>query len=80
MGLGDPVECGERIGLIGQSGNALTPHLHLEARVGPAGARFDSMAHYSGGISLQEMSNYCDWRVSGLFQLIDPMKILVNLP
>lgn len=72
---GNLVNCGENIGTIGQSGNALNPHLHIEVRVGPAGARFDSMAHYTGNASLQEMYNYCQWRVSGRFQLVDPMHL-----
>ena len=28
----DPVRAGQRLGLVGQSGNASTPHLHLELR------------------------------------------------
>jgi murein DD-endopeptidase MepM/ murein hydrolase activator NlpD len=44
--LGDDVMCGQVMGAIGLSGNALNPHLHLEVRTGPAGARFESMAHY----------------------------------
>jgi hypothetical protein len=75
--LSDLVECGARIGQIGQSGNALNAHLHLEARVGPAGARFEGLAHYESRASPTEMSNYCAWRVSGIFQLVDPMLILV---
>jgi murein DD-endopeptidase MepM/ murein hydrolase activator NlpD len=75
----EPVSCGEGLGLIGSTGNALNPHLHLEARVGPAGADFPSMAHYDASASPQEMRAYCDWRVSGLFQLIDPMRIFIAL-
>ena len=32
------------------------------------------------GITLEEMRNYCAWRVSGVFQLVDPMTILALLP
>ena len=78
--LAETVDCGQLLGKIGQSGNALNPHLHLEARVGPSGARFESMAHYSGGITEVEMRNYCAWRVSGVFQLLDPMRVLGLLP
>jgi murein DD-endopeptidase MepM/ murein hydrolase activator NlpD len=78
--LGQAVSCGERLGAIGSSGNALDPHLHLEARVGPAGAIFASMAHYDTSASPAEMRAYCDWRVSGLFQLIDPMRFSVAAP
>jgi murein DD-endopeptidase MepM/ murein hydrolase activator NlpD len=77
--LGDPLRCGEVLGAIGGSGNALNPHLHLEARIGPAGARLESLAHYDSSASAEEMSAYCAWRVSGLFQLLDPMAMF-SLP
>jgi len=77
---GEAVSCGEGLGVIGSSGNALNPHLHLEARVGPAGADFASMAHYDSSASPQEMRAYCEWRVSGLFQLIDPMRFFKASP
>ena len=70
------ISCGQQLGEIGQSGNALNPHLHIEIRVGPSGARFDSMAHYDASASATEMDAYCVWRVSGLFQLVDPLKLL----
>jgi murein DD-endopeptidase MepM/ murein hydrolase activator NlpD len=73
---GDEVTCGQSLGNIGSSGNALNPHLHLEIRVGPAGARFASMAHYATSAKPEEMANYCVWSVSGLFQSIDPMRVL----
>lgn len=69
------VTCGQAIGKVGMSGNALNPHLHLEMRVGPAGIRLESMAHYDNSATAQEMANYCLWRVSGLFQLVDPMRM-----
>jgi murein DD-endopeptidase MepM/ murein hydrolase activator NlpD len=75
-----PLECGDRIGTIGQSGNALNPHLHLEVRAGPTGKRFGSLAHYTTSASPEEMSQYCLWRISGIFELIDPMRLLENLP
>lgn len=74
--LGDPVPCGQVFGAVGNSGNALTPHLHFETRVGPAGMSFASMAHYDNSATDQEMSSYCLWRISGLFQLVDPLKVL----
>ncbi len=77
---GDPVECGQSIGHIGQSGNALNPHLHLEMRLGPAGVSFASMAHYDNTARPEEMGNYCTWRVSNLFQLVDPNLLLRQLP
>lgn len=73
---GQQVDCGQSIGQIGSSGNALNPHLHFEARVGPAGMQFPSMAHYDNSVTSEEMGNYCLWRISGLFQLVDPMAVL----
>jgi murein DD-endopeptidase MepM/ murein hydrolase activator NlpD len=74
------VSCGGVIGETGTTGMSVNPHLHLEVRIGPAGARFDGMAHYIGDATTQEMLNYCVWRVSGLFQMIDPMKLLSIKP
>jgi murein DD-endopeptidase MepM/ murein hydrolase activator NlpD len=74
--IGERLRCGDRIGSVGSSGNALNPHLHLESRLGPEGMRFDSMAHYDTSSSREEMHNYCLWRVSGWFQLLDPLSIL----
>jgi murein DD-endopeptidase MepM/ murein hydrolase activator NlpD len=73
---GENVACGQELGTIGSSGNAFNPHLHLEMRLGPAGAVFPGMAHYTGSASPAEMDAYCLWRVSGLFQLVDPAVVL----
>jgi murein DD-endopeptidase MepM/ murein hydrolase activator NlpD len=70
---GDAVGCGQRLGQVGQTGNALNPHLHLEIRAGPGRASFSSLAHYTDSASPEEMRNYCAWSVSGLFQLADPL-------
>lgn len=75
---GDAVSCGQSLGKVGDSGNALNPHLHLEARIGPSGLRLDSMAHYDPGATPQEMANYCLWSVSGLFQTVNPLDVLVR--
>lgn len=76
--VGDPVACGQVIGAIGSSGNALNPHLHLEVRVGSSGARFPGMAHYDASASPEEMSAYCQWRVSGAFLHIDPLLLFAT--
>jgi murein DD-endopeptidase MepM/ murein hydrolase activator NlpD len=78
--IGERLGCGERIGSVGSSGNALNPHLHLESRLGPAGMRLISMAHYDTSSSQEEMHSYCIWRVSGWFQLLDPSIILSIAP
>jgi murein DD-endopeptidase MepM/ murein hydrolase activator NlpD len=74
--IGDFITPGDKIGAIGMSGNALAPHLHVETRYGYIADFIGSMAHYDVTASLEEMSNYCRWRVSGWFRLIDPMEIL----
>jgi murein DD-endopeptidase MepM/ murein hydrolase activator NlpD len=77
---GQAVACGGPLGEVGTTGNSVNPHLHLEVRIGPSGARFDGMAHYIGNATTLEMLNYCAWRVSGLFQMTDPMKLLSLRP
>lgn len=77
---GDALTCGEVFGAVGMTGNALNPHLHFEVKVGPSGMRISSMSHYDAGATVDEMRNYCLWSVSGLFQLVDPMKILQPTP
>ncbi|TLN24849.1 M23 family metallopeptidase [bacterium] len=79
LNVGDEVTCGQALGTVGQSGNALAPHLHFEARVGPAEARLGSLAHYDVSASVQEMAAYCEWRVSGAFKWVDPLVILAYL-
>ena len=73
---GNQVNCGQQIGLVGNTGMSGNPHLHLEVRVGPSGARFGSMSYYDPGATTDEYANYCTWRVSQLFQLVDPAKLL----
>jgi murein DD-endopeptidase MepM/ murein hydrolase activator NlpD len=77
---GEFIQCGQQIGNLGQSGNALNPHLHVEARAGPGGASFASMAHYTGSATQEELRNYCVWRVSAIFQLVDPLRLLLLDP
>jgi len=72
VSLGDSVSCGQELGTIGESGNALNPHLHVEVRVGPSGQAFPSMAHYDPSADYEEMAAYCLWRGGGVYQTIDP--------
>jgi murein DD-endopeptidase MepM/ murein hydrolase activator NlpD len=74
--VGDVVACGQTVGTVGTSGNSVNPHLHLETRLGPAGVTFTGLGYYDTRNSEQERANYCIWRVSGWFQMFDPMTIL----
>jgi len=69
---GDLVSCGALLGTVGSTGWSSNPHLHLETRLGPSGASFQNMAHYLTTCSVEEMANYCLWRISGYYQLFDP--------
>lgn len=77
--IGEEAACGQALGAVGQSGNALVPHLHLEIRVGPSSWQPGEMAHYTNDARPGEMGQYCTWRVSGIFQWVDPLKFLANI-
>lgn len=70
---GDVIGCGDIIGQVGTTGKSVNYHLHLEVRAGPSGNTFPSFAHYDTAATEEEMSAYCTWRVSGLFQMFDPL-------
>ena len=70
----------EAIGAVGTTGNSVNYHLHLEMRIGPSDAMFSSMAHYMNNATNEEMHNYCVWRVSGVFQMLDPMQLFQTSP
>lgn len=78
--VGDAVSCGQVVGEAGTSGASVNTHLHFEARLGPSGARFSSMGHYDTHTTAEERGNYCLWRVSGWFQVIDPLPLLAQQP
>lgn len=69
---GDQIACGETLGTVGNTGYSSAPHLHLETRLGPAGAEITNMAHYEGTQTTEQWGNYCLWRMSGYYQLFDP--------
>lgn len=78
--IGNSIGCGQTIGTVGDSGNALNPHLHIELRIGPAGQTFPSMAHYDPSAGYEEMAAYCTWRVSGVYQTINPACLWGDCP
>ncbi len=72
---GERIECGQKLGTVGNTGRSSNPHLHLETRLGPAGAEFETMAHYENTNTYEQLGNYCLWRMSGYYQLFDPFVI-----
>jgi murein DD-endopeptidase MepM/ murein hydrolase activator NlpD len=74
--VGQQVQSGERIGLVGNTGASGNAHLHLEMRWGPGGTVFASMSHYDGGATDQERLEYCTWRISGKYVMMDPMNVI----
>ncbi len=74
--IGDSIQSGQNIGFVGNSGLSSAPHLHLEMRIGPSGATFANMGHYDPKTTEEDRHNYCNWRVSGVFQMFDPMQLL----
>lgn len=74
---GDQVTCGQQIGVVGTTGYSSQPHLHLEMRIGPRDYPISSMQHYTTLSTPDELAMYCYWRVSGVFQLVDPMRLLI---
>jgi murein DD-endopeptidase MepM/ murein hydrolase activator NlpD len=74
--IGDSVSCGDLIGYAGSTGNSAEPHLHLEIRFGPSDAKFESIANYHSSVTLEERYDYCIWTISGIFQAVDPAKLL----
>lgn len=75
--IGESVPACQPLGAVGKSGNAVEPHLHLEARLGPAGTVFNELGEYFAGATETERSNYRLWRTSGVYRHLDPM-LLIN--
>ncbi len=74
---GNLITAGQKLGSVGNTGRSGNPHLHLEMRLGPGNALFDGMSHYTAAATEEERANYCLWRVSDTFQLLDPMKVII---
>lgn len=74
--IGATVNCGQQLAETGKTGFTGGNHLHLETRWGPAGASFPSMAYYKADATPAELANYEKWRMSGKFQLFDPLELL----
>lgn len=72
--IGQAVACGDSLGGVGTTGASVNPHLHFEVRLGPAGASFPALSHYSTTATDAERSGYCTWRVSGVFRMADPIQ------
>ncbi len=76
---GEWVTCGQALGQVGMTGyNIPVAHLHLETRLGPAGAQIRSMGFYDTQASQDEMEAYHLWRMSGVFRHFDPLVLLVS--
>lgn len=77
---GDEIACGQLLGTVGNSGWSSNAHLHLETRLGPSGLEISSMAHYETTATEEQMSNYCLWRSSGYYQVVDPYTLFEIQP
>lgn len=78
--LGEEIACGQLLGNVGNSGWSSNPHLHLETRIGPSGLEITTMAHYETTATEEQLSNYCLWRSSGYYQIVDPFTLFEAKP
>ena len=71
--VGDEVNCGDVLGLVGNTGRSGNAHLHLETRLGARGQTFDSLSYYLADSTPAEQAEYLRWRVSEDFLALDPI-------
>lgn len=74
---GDRLACGDPLGRVGNTGFSGAPHLHLEGRLGPAGAALAPLAYYDTRTTPEEREAYRRWRMSGEFEAFDPLPLLI---
>ena len=76
LAIGDPLTCGQQLGLVGNSGFSGNPHLHLETRVGPSGIDMPTMIFYDTTATLEEQANYTEWRQGETWTKYSPNLLL----
>ena len=75
--LGQAIDCGQLLGHVGKTGYIVpVAHLHLETRMGPPGAIFESMVFFDSQATPEEQGAYLRWRISGEFTHFDPIGLL----
>jgi murein DD-endopeptidase MepM/ murein hydrolase activator NlpD len=72
---GQRIDACQLLGAAGKTGNAAVAHLHLEARLGPAGMSFPELASYTRAATDEARRLYALWAVSGTFHHFDPMRL-----
>lgn len=74
--LGQLVAACTPLSRVGKTGNTEAAHLHLETRLGAAGARFPVMSAFMEGTTAEQRANYVRWRTSWEFRHFNPLLLL----
>jgi len=74
--LGQTVVACYPLAYVGKSGNTEAAHLHLETRLGTAGAVFPVMSAFREGTTEEQRANYVRWRISWEFRHFNPLLLL----
>ncbi len=77
VSLGDELQPCAPVGFVGKTGNTAAAHLHLEARLGPAGSQFNQFSYYRDEDPKEARDNYKLWRTSGVFRHFDPLRLML---